>query len=664
MKIKKVLAVSLLSSLLVLSSCDGFFNNRRKNDQNYGSNVQEDDYTGKKGATELNKEEWDKAFGLEETIMHRSLKVNCVQDQGAVVTSDIDHGRVKTTMTFSSGDEHSTQTAYLDIKSVNGDLISGEAYDEYSGEWKVSSFNNQSIVIYAAQMGILKYEYNDFTYDKASKSYKADHFTNIPYEDVTLEIYDCVIKVNNGLPASVDFTFSNGDSDRYTYSAEYSDYGNVSVTLPDVGGGSSTHELPTADGEKITVDQFIAAFNKRKEADFNHVSIKIDQTSEESTLDNTIECDYLYGVWQANYAPTSMDDVANSLILKEESLATLSDETIQAEFYYDAKKNEYSMVYGIDILDSYIYVISTYDEYFYAVKQVISFGGENQSLEATWSKVDQSSLIMNVSGRLFKGLTIQEKDFEHFNEYVEVFQNATIIFNDGMCKLVMNKNYSETDGIIDVKMEAFGSYYQDGNVVTASFQKTFVNGEEVPTVDAEDNVLIFTIDKDTVIVESPISSGAGNSDVHVVFKYEEPFNQQVDYPGQEEEDEENYDGDYRFAYLDYEMVNSGEYEEAEAEIEKLTEDEEFIETLYKSTISINSSEDLFALGQADGARVGSFKVNGNVITATLTSFIDYETGERSEITPQNVTCKVDDDGYIYLQYKQTDTYIIYIVYHR
>lgn len=659
MKIKKILMASLLSSTLLLGACENLLNNRSKNRNNdYGSNVEENDYTGKKGASELNEEEWNKAFNLEETVLHRSFKLHCVQNKVNVVDSEIDHGRVM--MVASSGDF--LETSYMELKPASKGLISGAAYSNYDGEWEARSFKNQPILLCASQFGLLPYEYNDFTYDKDSKSYKADHFDVPLYEDFSLEIYDCVIKVENGLPSTVDFTFSSGDEDRYSYSATYSDYGRVSVTLPGVKG-EEDNDLPTPEGEVITASQFIAAYEARKEADFNNVVINILEKSEDLNARHRIECDYLYGMWQSRDPKESFNDSVTSLILVDEHIDSLKEATTDISFYYNANKNEYSFAYSTDLLGSTISTVTTYNEYFYAVKQEFLFGETYESLEVSWSKIDQSSLVMSLAGRSFKGVTISEKDFAYFGQYDEIIKTAQIDFVDGLFKLTMSKHIDE-DKVIDYEAEAYGAYSQYGNEVTLYLEYVVTDGEVSKIENPNDNdVVRLVIDKDTFSLESTVSDGTNDVKIHALFKYDQPFEGEIVFPDYEEYDDSNYT--FRFVYLDYELKEGGTDEEARDAIDALYENEDLVNSLLFSEIYIDEDNGLFYFYQEDGARVGNYKIGGNTINVTFTSFIDRETGERSEITPQNMVFTYDDDlGYIYLRYQEKETFIINIVYSR
>ena len=416
MKAKKFLFMALLSGVLVLSSCDLMSSKKKSKDDDedtIGSNFQPDDYRGETGATELSEEDWEKAFSLEETIMHRSVKVafqsraTSGSNSGSSnsVTTEIDHGKMKINSGTGMSQGGST---YVQINSFTSD---GQAnvtiYSQNSdGSWQDFTYSSGYHSM-CMDLGILEYDYNAFTYDSSSKTYKSNKtFTYSASSYQSIDVTSCEITIKDGFPSKVSLEGSSSDGVTGTFTATYSNYGKVKVSLPNQQAptgsssredlyssmmpiGNSSEYFPSGNssqqggsqsqsalGTEITYNQFISAYNSRPQPNFNYASAVMVYNG--TTITGTASL--VNGQWTSE--DSSLD--FNGLIMGDEMLESLtsSADGYTIQFYRNGSNNSYAFLITGDSEVETIYL----NQYFYVTGEIIQTSGMTITVEVNWSR--------------------------------------------------------------------------------------------------------------------------------------------------------------------------------------------------------------------------------------------------------------------------------------
>ena len=403
MKTKKFLFMALLSGVLVLSACD-LMSSKKKSDEDedaIGENFQADDYKGQEGATELSEDDWDKAFSLEETVMHRSVKIayQAVSSDGTnSMTTEIDHGKMK----LAGEVMNQGGSMYVNVNSISPD---GQAnvtvYGQDNGAWASYTYSHNYRIL-CGDLGLLEYGYDEFTYDSSSKTYKSTGFTYSAGGIEMLVVTSCEITIKDGFPSKVELV-GTSDGVSGTYTANYSNYGKVKVSLPNVNqggnsglqpGGNSSQQggqqggqqgsQPSGNvneyGTEITYNQLMSAYRSKPSANFNHAEAVMDYMG----MTMTYTANLVNGEWVSegdsgpnfsSFAPSESDMQS----LADASASSESDATIT--FYQNGSNYviRISSTDGIEI----IYM----NQYFYVIREVMESDSMTITINISWSRI-------------------------------------------------------------------------------------------------------------------------------------------------------------------------------------------------------------------------------------------------------------------------------------
>lgn len=393
MKTKKFLFMALLSGVLVVSACNMSSSKKKDNDDEdeIGSNFQADDYKGQEGATELSKEEWEKAFSIEETVMHRSVKVSfraTSQSSDVTANTEIDHGKLKMSETY----EGQAMSFYVNVDSVAADGTVRYTYyypGGENGEYRSFSMSDNKQYL-TADLGILEYAYEDFTYDSSSKTYKSGAFTYEVSSDQTLYVSQCEITIKDGFPSKVELDGeASGETGHFT--VNYSNYGKVKVTIPGqennkpssqqqggdfslpIGGNSQQQGGSQTGYSEISYNQLLSAYRNRPQANFNYASANVSYNGTAQTVSASL----VNGEW---VSASGEDYDFSGLIVDDEMMERLPNSSSGTLTYYQ-NGNQY-LIRNVEDSGTYnIYV----NQYFYITAEYIEMSGMSMSVEVTWS---------------------------------------------------------------------------------------------------------------------------------------------------------------------------------------------------------------------------------------------------------------------------------------
>ena len=547
MKTKKFLLIALLSGALMLSSCDFFTQSKKSskddNDddtQQTGDNFEENDYKGKSGATQLSESEWNKAFSLEETALHRSVKVNMLSEQKQQqytmgMVAEIDHGKFKLTESYNT----ESYTFYIGVNAVSNNIATYTMYYPEDNGYRASETDSGPVDLLMSEIGILNYRYQDFTYDSGSKTYKSDAFTiNMSsyvdageYSSSSYCVTNATIAIKDGFPSKIELDVDTGESSVH-FVANYSDYGKVVVTLPEQGGANNPSDL----GNEISYDQFINAFNKRPESPYNHADININKGSIKASAT------YLYGVWETDSEQLT-SSFYESLTLNDNTIASLQAESasIHLKYYYNASNNTYSYSYSGDVSDMDVSTTMTYNEYFLLVSQESIIYGNPYNIHVTWSNVPVPDYI-NVAGSTFIGVDLEEKTNAYYEGYKATTQGMTIDFDrDGHVKMIITVINSGNE-VQDTYLAYYGTYTQNGNSVSVMINVAN-NGSQVSVApEGQELRYDFEIIKGQLIMHMSAYDGEGEVVLHLIFDYSTPYSGEIEIPSVDDNGNSNNNG--------------------------------------------------------------------------------------------------------------------------
>ncbi|MBO4666725.1 MAG: hypothetical protein J5666_01160, partial [Bacilli bacterium] len=259
-----------------------------------------------------------------------------------------------------------------------------------------------------SQIGVLEYKQKDFIYDKESRTYKADAFTEtIVYENTVLSlvISDAEITIRNGLPYKVEFDFINNQasSDKIHMVTNYSDYGNITVRLPTVNSGGNSgnngntgnndeNPLPDVDGEEIPFELFYNEYTVRVTPNYTNVTMTVLVEMGTNNLSFSYTGTKKDGVWTPNDNNSSQIDF-NDFIFDDEMMQELrtqintsgSDTKI-----YSYSKGGFVLETSEESLDDSgnlqkIYTQVYLNQYFYVTAEYISSDTLYEEITIEWA---------------------------------------------------------------------------------------------------------------------------------------------------------------------------------------------------------------------------------------------------------------------------------------
>ena len=576
---------------------------------------------------------------------------------------DADHGKFKIQASYNG----ESGTSYLVLNYITKNLtVDGYYLSEADGVWSKSKLQNENVRSVIGGFGFLEFDYKDFTYDDFSKNYKANSFEYYFESNETLLISDCVISIADGFPKTVDFDYSTDKTSnvKIHYSLVFSDYGKVTVTLPDISQGNTNATLPEPDADKITFTEFERAYAKRNQADYNHVDVNVEVKSTEVNQNMFMSADLVYGMWQSEKNDINNDTV-NGFILSDEQIAMFAENYYK--YYYDSI-DQYYYIYADSNtagLDLNIAVCVAYNKDFYAVKEEVMMDSMYEAIEIKWSKVNRTEpLMMNVSGRSFVGVDIQEKNYAYYDATVATTKGATIDFDkNGLCQMILTKNNSGNE-IVDTYIVMYGKYVQNGNVIEVRFEYVS-DGEtrqEIPEESIEPSTFVINDDK-IVLATSSLDENNQPFQINMIFAFDAPFTGNIDYP-EKIVDTSHLEGSYYFVTFDYELKDGGTEEEAINAIVAISSDETTRNYFVNTAIAIMEEGTSLAFIEEKGSYSGQYSIVGNQILASLDTYYDHETQKTSHVAPQDFVCTINGDGSLSICVSTAEHYNIYAVYQK
>ena len=682
MKIKRILPICFLASSLLLSSCESLLNNlmpnnNRKSSQDDSSEVEEsshvqgdnfssDDYQGRVGAKEISKAEWEKAFSLEEFALHRSVHLECTQADTHTLVVDNDHGKVKYNVTYSYGAGEESEEYYYEITNLDKKgVVSGNIYyDSGLGEYFAVPFSDQTLGTYNAQFGHLALEYDNFIYDKTSKTYKAQQFTHKvasvdDEESLVLDIKNCEVAIKDGFPSKIEFYFTNRDSAEMSdvhYVANYSSYGAVKVEVPQTSNGNNNNNqntLPKPEGEEITLAEFRKAMRAKQEAPYNHVVITMIVGSGETQDVQSITADYVYGMWQSENGGIDNSTI-QGMMFEESSLDQINQTGYSYLFYYNRAKDEYAMSYEASVMGIYLSANVYFDRYFCVTREDVAMNEEMETIELAWSVSDTSRVTMNVAHREFQGIDIQEKNFVYYNAMKEMTESTALYFDSYQVKMVSTKACSGNE-VIDYTMILYGYYSQEGNRVTVIFNYAY-NGMgvvELPSGTIQE--MEFVVDGDKLICPtSTMDENSQTVDIHLIMEFNKEFTGTIN-QGSNDVPTDIY-GSYYFKDLEIELYNEKAADEANAVLADVN-----VEDLAMIQIMVMEEENQFIFMDKQTAMIGTFEFDNNLFYVEFTTAYDVMTGEVTSTIAYGFYYYADN-GDIYFYVTANDDYAIIAYY--
>lgn len=677
MKSKKLLPIIFLAGSLVLTSCDqlmsNFMNNgNSKNNANNSSEVVNDQSNGEgqndksdnnydasnnqgqqssnggqggqsqqgqPGVTELNETQWNEALSVEAFALRRNCKVVSTQSDGTQsqsYTIDLDNGKAK--MDIVSGDEQTT--AYCSFDSVENGMLSYTIYVDVGGSY-MKQTSEEELDAFMVNFGILSLNKKDFTYDKTSKSYKAaavTYTTKYSGQDISIPLSEIEITFENALVSKIELDI--------TYSAEsapvhmvttFTQYGQITVTLPEVGGGADINT-----GDEITFADFKDAYDKRTAADYNHVEM--------TASGETVTADYVYGMWQSEDDDLD-DETVETFILNDDNVASMEENAADYTFYHDATNNTYGWYYHVEMYGMEMSGSAIYDSHFYVLRQVVNMFGMTIDSSATWSKVDTLP-VMLVQGRSFVGVDVQENTFVYYEGMKATAEGMTVNFdNDGHVAIFYTKMNSGNQ-VADFDGVYYGTYEQTPNGVSCTLNAYDAGEGIVFAPEGQEMDVLFVVNEDKIVMSTSCPDDQGQvTELHIVLEFNEPFNQTIEYEPEEPlepeepiENEEGLDGTYAFLTLDVVLDDEEDAEAGSAALAAI--DAYDTAPLYTTFISIMEANNMVMYVSNGSYLMGTFVQEDDVLNCSFTTVIDPETYEPSQIQERKLALYVYEDGTI------------------
>ena len=678
MKVRKLLGISLLAGSLLLTSCEDLLKNfmggnSKKSSEDTSEHIQ--GYQGEQGKTELTKEEWNAAFSLEEFALRRSCHVDIAQTTTAM-SSDVDNGKMHYELIYN---RQAVGEGYLHFNYMdkNG-LANVTLYSPSSDGTYEQETQSVPLDLMMAELAIISYDYNDFTYSVSSKTYSSPKFTyTVNYQNqqaLQLVGENATIAIKDGFPSLVMFNIVNGeenDIDSNLYEAVYSNYNKTVVTLPDDNGGNNNNnnggtDLPDPEGEEITFKQFYDAFKKRPEANFNHseyqMVINYGSLLGDEDMNITGSQTLRYGMWEED-GETDYDIDMSSMILTDESLdgydPTALGEEGEVSFYYNAKNKQYIIRVDYQLSEAGISANMYYNEYFYGVREEMNLGGEmSATVEIKWSTVTLPNEPMNVANRVFVGVDILEKDYPYYDAAVLGVSGITLKFdNKGQCALQTTKVFNGNE-VSNTEQTMSGTYFQEGSTVTVTF--THYSNETVTSQELNEPITYeFTVSEDTVIMDLLRTDDNGQQvTIHAVLKFEEKFSGYIYIPSPLDNPTNEHAGTYSFKECKVQLINQDKASEAREAVQTIMTNEEELQSIF---FNISEYDQTIIFYQDRGAYIGTYEINNNTMAIHFTEV--YTTEGETVSVDQDYTVNYLD-GEIYMVLLATEDYIIYGVYSR
>ena len=304
-------------------------------------------------------------------------------------------------------------------------------------------------------------------------------------------------------------------------------------------------------------------------------------------------------------------------------------------------------------------------KYFYVNAEFVIMSDTYTSLEIEWSTITiPEGTVMKVANRAFVGVDVLEKDFVYYDAVKEVTEGAALYFDEEYCKMV-NTKASTGNEVSDYGATFLGHYEQNGTLVTVTFEYFLTDMVDDYTALPNALTVELTVSDDKLLAPSDYSVPGGNvQTVHLIFAFDEPFDDYIYYPGDNGGNQDIGDnplgGTYSCKQCSLVVKNESAREEAEAALASLNNQ---TATLSSLIITVDSDDDSLIYQNANGARYyGDYVINGEDMLITFTAYYS-ETGEYYDPNGQSITFKFID-GKIYLPLYETTDYIIYGVFSR
>ena len=148
--------------------------------------------------------------------------------------------------------------------------------------------------------------------------------------------------------------------------------------------------------------------------------------------------------------------------------------------------------------------------------------GDNEGGK-TSTEVDDNK-VLNVKGKTFVGVDIQEKDFAHYKSHIEMLKCYTIAFKDDGTVVFDQPKTAAGDDVLDEWTKCYGTYSQDSDKVIVIIEKIV---DEFGESDADSFTLVINILNNQLILESTTvtvtGDGSNVSDytptvIHIIFE--------------------------------------------------------------------------------------------------------------------------------------------------
>ena len=666
MKGKRFLPIILLSSALLLTSCEdllsGFMGgNNKKSSNNQDSEINNNGqgYQGKQGATKLTEDEWNLAYSLEEFALRRSVHLEAGHSMSRTVI-DADNGKF---MVQAGDEDHLVDPVFFNVDNIDKDgQMTATYWVENNGQY-ISDVDIEPLDIFMAEMGVLTYDQKDFTYSEETKSYHAPKFDYVVsyqgQQALAIHGTEAQIVIKDGFPELVEFDFViEGDTERVHYTAKYTNYNKTVVKLPDANSNNNNNNNNIPDlGDEITFEEFSNAFARREKASYNHVVANV-ASDVDGAPNYSYEATYYQGMWEVEENDDDFDQsVIKSLILDEETLTEMQASMSQLDmsFYHDSKNNTYSYYYYYEMAQYNISMsaTATYNSAFYVINEVAEMMGTRSKMEVEWSTITiPSTRIMNVANRTFIGVDIEETSFVYYQGHKATAEGITLAFDDsGNFKMESTKMNSGNE-VQEHYVAYYGSYEQDGNSVNVSIY-AYSDGENVSYVpaDGQEMQIVFTVNGGKLSMPTQ-SLDANNQQVtlHVIFDFDEPLSEDIIVPSQDDNPDDGDDEPKTYTYycydIDYVVLEGGDEEAAAAALARINKND------YVGFMAIFMEEDnsvIFSGGQY-GTEMGTYSTNNDVISCLMTTSVDLETYQSTPIpNPYTMNFHVIDDNNIYFE---------------
>lgn len=632
MKISKLFTISLLAGSLLLSSCDMLTpkrNRSRSNGDDTSLNYQSNDYQGKKGASELSRDEWEKAFNLKDTLFNRSVTVSCSASSGAesmVMNVEIDHGNMKA---FESQGTNS-RIMYVRCNDINAaGYVTGEFInDRGNASYDISSFTAH-IDELMAEFGILEYRYDKFQYNSKTAQYESEGYEHhLSTGTTTIEIADASIEIKDGLPNKVVFSFDSSDT-KMTYVSTYSKYGQTNVKIPntnDAGDSNNQNvdiDIERPNAEKITFEAFSSlCYLKVHDApNYNYVTVN-GEVRNNGKLTEIIDKTAILriGLWQSISDNSFTHNDVKSLIMDEENLYNLtSDKGATYEFYVDNKASDCSYIYFYDNSSSLNFkALITLNLYFHVIKEEIIMDRFYEKININWDMNDEyTQYPTQLMGRKYIGYNV-DGNFANYNQAYDFVQNCKIMF-DYDNNYYFSINNGATLPQLDKYDDSYGCFTQSGKTgsmwAKIGRRRDESGYEEISSEDI--NLYTYSVDVEDLYIYLHTDYGT------LIFAYSEPADGYVDFPdvkSSQSDGDFKYFGHYTFENFEYTVSSESLKEEAIACMKEFNCDNDYF------YLEENGNAQILLQGQFLYANAFVDSVNGALVIDIL-YYVDQQTYE-------------------------------------